>query len=119
MYTRMHHSRSGIISTTLCLTLTALAVITGNPAQAADSQPLPTRVVRFDDLNLSTTAGINKLYKRLQEASRAVCRAYLIPELALRAKRQACYDQAMSVAIARINMPTLTALYQRPKHDLS
>ena len=55
----------------------ALAVV-GVVASAASfaASPLvdgPSVAVRYDDLNLSTTAGVDRLYRRISAAARDVC----------------------------------------------
>lgn len=47
----------------------ALALAVAVPATAQT----PTRVVRYDDLNLESPAGVARLAQRIDAASRAVC----------------------------------------------
>src|SRR5579871_2816738 len=84
----------------------------GKAAQAAEpDDAVPHKVVSFKDLNLSTAEGAEALYKRIRSAAREVCAdpyRYDLSEFRL----QPCIDDAMSRAIAQVNSPKLTSLYQ-------
>jgi UrcA family protein len=52
----------------------ALALAAGLPATAAAANPVvKNEVVRFDDLNLASPAGVATLERRLTSAARRVC----------------------------------------------
>ena len=68
-------------------------------------------MVSFKDLNLNTAEGVEVLYKRIKSAAHEVCAdpdRYDLSEFKLRP----CIDDAMSRAIAQVNRPMLTSLYQ-------
>jgi UrcA family protein len=68
-------------------------------------------VVSFKDLNLNTAERVGALYKRIRSAAHEVCAdpyRYDLSEFKLRP----CIDDAMSRAIAQVNTPMLTSLYQ-------
>lgn len=92
----------------------SLAALYAATAQAQTwAGELPQTVVHYSDLNLSTESGIQALYKRLQVASRQVCRAYEGRNLwSSYAKWQACYDQALAGAVNKVNLQQLTVLYR-------
>lgn len=100
--------------------LVSLYVINAN---AEDSYNyIPRVVVHYGDLDLSTEAGANTLYHRLQSASRLVCRSFDSADISQRAKWQACYRQALSGAVSKVNRETVTALHDKnggSKHSLS
>lgn len=68
-----------------------------------------SETVKFADLNLGTSAGVEALYGRIHAAARRVCDQ---PSEALRAVR-ACMTKAESDAIGKVNVPLLTAFYQK------
>jgi UrcA family protein len=84
----------------------------GNAAQAAEpANAVPHKVVSFKDLNLNTAEGVEVLYKRIRNAAHEVCAdpdRYDLSEFKLRP----CIDDAMARAIAQVNSPMLTSLYQ-------
>jgi UrcA family protein len=73
----------------------------------ADDQ-VRTETVKFADLNLSTPAGVGVLYGRIHAAARRVC-DQPAGELAGTTR---CMAKAESEAIAKVNVPLLTAFYQ-------
>jgi UrcA family protein len=92
------------------LTLSALST-----AHAEASIDPPSIVVRYADLDLSSTQGSATLYLRLKSAARLVCRN-LEPEagpLNMRAQRQglhaACLNQALAGAVASIKLPAFSS----------
>jgi UrcA family protein len=83
-----------------------------NAAQAGEpDNAVAHKVVSFKDLNLNSAEGVEVLYKRIRSAAYAVCadpNRYDLSEFKLRP----CIDGAMSRAIAQVNSPMLTSLYQ-------
>jgi UrcA family protein len=95
--------------------LVASAVIawgSGNAAQAGEpDNSVPHKVVSFHDLNLNSTEGAAMLYRRINAAAYEVCGnpdRYDLSEL----KLHRCVKDAVSRAIAQVNSPMLTSLYQ-------
>jgi UrcA family protein len=68
--------------------------------------------VNYADLDLASDAGVQVLYRRLQVAAQRVCRVFEDHMLARSMKRRACYDQALSEAVAKVDLGTLTALHK-------
>ena len=75
-------------------------------AFASDSR---SESVKFADLNLSSPAGVETLYGRIHAAAKRVC---LQPAGELWAARS-CERKAESEAIAKVNLPLLTAFYEQ------
>jgi UrcA family protein len=75
-------------------------------AQAGDSR---SETVKFADLNLSSQAGVEALYGRIHAAARRVCEQ---PAGELTAASK-CMLKAESDAIGKVNVPLLTAFYQK------
>jgi UrcA family protein len=84
----------------------------GNTAQAGEpGNAVPHKVVSFRDLNLNSAEGVEVLYKRIRSAAHEVCADPLRYDLS-EFKLRPCIDEAMSRAIAQVNSPMLTSLYQ-------
>ena len=80
---------------------------------AADRESNPSMTVHYEGLNLSSTQGAAQLYARLQGAARQVCASFEGRELSRHAKWTACYNEALSRAVAQINQANVTALHAR------
>ena len=84
----------------------------GGAAQAGEpDNTVAHKVVSFRDLNLNSAEGVEVLYKRIRSAAHEVCadpNRYDLSEFKLRT----CSDDATSRAIAQVNSPMLTSLYQ-------
>lgn len=63
-----------------------------------------TRVVRYDDLNLSTEAGMKRLETRINGAARVVCGAggNYRESLAALAAKQKCISESKARAMAQV-----------------
>ena len=85
-----------------CLTCVLLAF----NAHAGDSR---SETVKFADLDLGTPAGVEALYGRIHSAAWRVCQQ---PAGELQAARS-CMTKAESAAISKVNVPLLTAFYQK------
>ena len=67
--------------------------------------------VKYADLNINTPAGAAALYQRIRVAADQVCAFPGTRDLAVFAKVKACTDQAVAHAVAAVNNPTLTGIY--------
>jgi UrcA family protein len=68
-------------------------------------------VVRFANLDIESSAGAAVLYSRLQSAAKAVCPEYHSRDLSRLHFGRACYNTAVSEAVAKIDHQSLTALH--------
>jgi UrcA family protein len=111
------YSNETSVTTTLRIVwgIVASAVVAwggSNAAQAGEpDDTVAHKVVSFRDLNLNSAEGVEVLYKRIRSAAHEVCAdpyRYDLSEFKLRP----CIDDAMSRAIAQVNSPMLTSLYQ-------
>ena len=75
-------------------------------AHAGDAR---SETVKFGDLDLGTPAGVQALYGRIHAAARRVCEQ---PAGELQAARK-CMTRAENEAIGKVNVPLLTAFYQK------
>jgi len=85
--------------------------ITWVASAAQADEALPHKVVSFKDLNLSSTEGAAVLYGRIKSAANEVCGKRDRSELSQSRTTQICIKDAVSRAVAQINSPMLTSLY--------
>ncbi len=88
----------------------ALTVATTSFA-AAPSADAPTVSVRYDDLNLSTSTGVNALYHRISAAARQVCPDVFSRDLAVVAAGDRCQANAVANAVRDLNNPQLALVH--------
>jgi UrcA family protein len=94
----------------LSLAGTALAV---PEATAGSIAALPTRVVRFDDLNLGQPRGVAVLYARIQAAAAQVCgTAQRVGSRVVSTAWQVCVASAVDRAVSQVDRPVLTAYHE-------
>jgi UrcA family protein len=87
-------------------------------AQAVAQDDVRSETVRFDDLNLSTTAGLQALYVRIQNAARDVCgQAEVAGTRVASVAWKDCVSDSVHQAILKINNPSLTAYYGDRLHS--
>jgi UrcA family protein len=80
-------------------------------ASTANSDEVPARVVRYDDLDLNRNAGAATLYARISIAARAVCEPSDVITVKTLRERAGCRQDAVARAIAEVNSPALTRYY--------
>jgi len=68
-----------------------------------------SETVKFADLNLGTQAGVEALYGRIHAAAQRVCQQ----PAGEQAGAKKCMTKAESGAIGKVNLPLLTAFYQK------
>jgi len=90
------------------LALTATATVQAQSSSATEPHHLK---VRYGDLDLATISGASTLYGRIQGAARFVCGQEGRSLLAQQQYR-ACIRQAVSDAVATVDNPNLSALYE-------
>jgi len=94
------------------LTLAVVSVVAPLASLAATpSADVPSVSVRYDDLNLSTTDGVNSLYRRISSAAREVCPGVYSRELSLRAAARRCEADAVARAVSDVNNTHLAMVH--------
>ena len=68
-----------------------------------------SETVKFADLDVSTQAGVEALYRRIHAAAQRVC----VQPPGEQAAIWWCVRKAESAAIGKLNLPLLTAFYQK------
>ena len=96
----------------ITLTLSSLlgvgaAACAANPAQAAEPAGIK---VSYRDLNLSRSADVQTLYRRIEHAAASACNAVEPRELARHLAYVRCYDAAVEAAVAEVRSPELLAV---------
>jgi len=78
-------------------------------AHAADA---PQVHVNYAGLNVNTPAGATVLYQRIRGAADLVCGVSDSRDLARLSQAKACAAHATAEAVAAVNVPALTGVYQ-------
>ena len=91
----------------------AVALLLGASAAFAAAPGVDSHSVsvRYDDLNLSTEAGVSALYQRLSGAARQVCPDAYSRDLSVVIAAGRCKADAVSKAVDQINNPNLAMLH--------
>jgi UrcA family protein len=80
-----------------------------SPAMAGEQ--LPSETVKFSDLDVTTSAGVQALYGRIHAAAWRVCSTASVDPISQMGSRR-CAKDAEAKAIGGLNLPQLTAFYR-------
>jgi UrcA family protein len=105
--TRSTHPR-GLIAAAI---VTALISSFSAVCNAADAADVPKTIVKYADLDVSTSQGAATLYSRIRFAAETVCLPVDQRNLAAMFRRKQCVQQAIAGAVAKVNQPALSAVY--------
>ena len=78
-------------------------------ANPEDTEEVQSENVNYEDLNLTTLAGVTQLYGRIERAARLVCGPNT--DQSRMGQWKTCYRLAVAAAVARVNNPMLTAVH--------
>jgi UrcA family protein len=94
--------------------VTAMLLAAGNAGAADRTATSADIAVKFSEVQLTSQAGAESLYKKLRAAARSVCddTAGGHRTLEVRARDQKCVNQVLADAVRRIGQPMLTALHE-------
>ena len=93
----------------------ALATISARPDDSAETHKV---LVRYQDLNVNTERGAEQLYHRISFAAHEVCGDVTAPSyLILNRAYQQCRQTTLKQAVAAVDRPKLTALYDQHYPD--
>lgn len=86
---------------------------------ADNNDEVPHAAVKFADLNLSSPAGAAALYRRIYAAAHDVCGSFDadIRDLRGLSRHAACVHKAVRNAVAKVNQPALSAIYNARNRD--
>jgi UrcA family protein len=94
-----------------CAAATVACVFAVSSAVAGEPDPQGRMEdITFQDLNITSTAGIDALYKRIHAAALRVCAVSGQPELGDASGSADCSKKAEIRAIEKLNLPALTAV---------
>lgn len=89
-----------------------LALATTNTSFALGGPMGPDVTVRYQDLDLNTVAGANKLLKRIRLAAASVCEPVYTGTASSKMKRDQCIVQLTAESVAKVNQPMLLAVHE-------
>jgi UrcA family protein len=78
-------------------------------ANPEDTEEVQSENVNYEDLNLTSLAGVTQLYGRIERAARLVCGPNT--DQSRMGQWKTCYRLAVAAAVARVNNPLLTAVH--------
>jgi len=78
---------------------------------AAQTDNVPTLTVRYSDLNLASSEGVDALYRRIANAASKVCPDTGIRDLTSLAAARQCQVEAIARAVQQVNNPKLAVVY--------
>jgi UrcA family protein len=105
----LNHARH---SSRWLVAMVALSLVIGAGSALAGSAEGSSVTVRFADLDLSTAARAETLYRRIRVAARVVCGPIGAPGLHRELVWNDCYQSAIANAVSAVNRPMLTALHR-------
>jgi UrcA family protein len=91
--------------------LSALACAFATVSRADDSTAPPQVVVKFADLDVSTSQGAAALYRRIHGAAVDVCSRMYVDEQAYKWHKDACLQKVIGDAVIKVNRPVLSAVF--------
>ena len=99
--TKIYTAISCLMSTSaLCSTLST----------TAEAEDVPSKIVKFNDLDITTPDGAKVLYSRIRAAARDVCDVSTGNDPIFRIATKVCFDRAVDNAVRHVNAPMLTYL---------
>jgi len=88
---------------------TAMLIACAWVASSAFAEEPRSEVVKFQDLNVNTEAGVQALYGRIHSAAKRVCYE---SDAILQIAEASCARKAEADAIQSVRLPQLTAFYK-------
>ena len=101
-------NRNKVLTIIYCLMVAAWACTLAVTAGAQES--LPSKTVKYGDLDISKAEGAKVLYQRIRAAARYVCDLSIGGDAVLRVAEKACVDTAIDNAVRKVDAPALTSL---------
>jgi UrcA family protein len=91
--------------------LSALAFSFATVSHADDGTAPPQVIVKFADLDVSTSQGAAALYGRIHRAAVDVCSRMYVIEQAYKWHKNACLQKVIGDAMIKVNRPALSAVF--------
>lgn len=90
----------------------AAALALSGIAQAGTVRELPSVVVKYGDLDLTTQAGVKRLHSRLRTAAQQVCSELNSRVLGLREEYDRCVKDAITQSVASVGNQNLSQFHR-------
>jgi UrcA family protein len=100
--TNLSRMTATVLFSTLALSFAALCPAEDNTVQ---------ETVKYGDLDVSRATDAAQLYARIRIAAIDVCRSLDHGDLGSKALSHRCVDQAITVAVAKVDLPALYSVY--------
>ncbi len=91
--------------------LCASMLIGGSAFADVSINPVPAETVKFQELNLNSSAGVAALYARIHAAAVRVCTSGA-RDLARYSQEKACVNEAEAHAVKNVNVDGVTAYFE-------
>ena len=91
--------------------LSALALSFATVSSAEEDVTPPQVIVKYADLDVSTSKGAVALYGRIHGAADDVCSRMYTSTEAYRWRKNACLQKVIADAVTRVNEPALSAVF--------
>jgi UrcA family protein len=91
--------------------LSALAFSFATVSRADDDTAPPQVIVKFGDLDVSTSQGAAALYRRIHGAAVNVCSRMYVNEQSYKWHKNACMQKVIGDAEIKVNRPSLSAVF--------
>jgi UrcA family protein len=96
----------------ICVATVAAGLAVNQASAAPSDEAVKSVVVRFSDLNLAQPQDAQVLYSRIQRAAHEACADAESVDLARFARYHNCIDQAVTNAVATVNVHQVTEIHQ-------
>jgi UrcA family protein len=91
--------------------LSALALSFATTSSAEERTTPPQVIVKFGDLDVSTSQGAGTLYRRIHIAAENVCWRMYDSNEAYTLNKDACLKKVIADAVIKVNEPALSAVF--------
>jgi len=91
--------------------LSSLALGFATASSAGEGSTPPQVIVKFADLDVSTSRGAAILYGRIEGAAETVCARMYISAEAYRWAKRTCLPKVIGEAVTKVDRPALSALF--------
>jgi UrcA family protein len=91
--------------------LSALAFSFATVSSAGEPTTPPQSIVKFADLDISTSQGASALYGRIHGAADDVCSRMYTSTEAYRRHKDACLQKVIADAVTQVDEPALSAVF--------
>jgi UrcA family protein len=97
------------IATTLLFSVSLGSAL--SVSASAETGDIPSVMVKFADLDISSPDGATRLYSRIQRAANSVCSPFDRRGVTAQANFRACVSDAIGRAVAKVGSSSLNAVY--------